>query len=322
MASSKYVKWVQSVPKAWMGDTARRLWGGLARVLGDYAIDWLRRGLYQQHPELGDDAALPLIGSGRRMYQGRNETNADFRARLPKAMRDWARAGEPLSLLWALHLEGFDGVVLVQQNGRGYSLSYPVDNDEPRNSLVETVLGTNPNLSNHPWWTSDDDVAYTSRFAILFPAGAGAFARIGYATFTGTEDGSLAHPWPRAVWSSPFADTTYLTLTGAPVTTGPVTVDALDDGTKAIDSIAVGASGAFIGVVPVLAWAIGDNPFASMGASDFQRLRRIVNDWKPKKALCLGVFVLVRGRMWGWPKRQWGDGKWTKSEVVKFLVGE
>lgn len=326
MGSTRFKRWVTSVPKAWMGETARRLWGGFATVAGDWAIDWFKRGLRQHHPELADDAALPLIGSGRRTYQGRDESLDSFRERLPRAIPNWKRAGSPLGLMYALYLEGYRGVVLVQQNGLAYELSEPIDPTDPEASLVVTELGTNPQQNDHPWWTFDNDDSYCSRFALLFPKGATSFARLGYATFTGEEDGTEDHPWPTAVFPTPFVDTTYQHIPGAPQTDGGgVSVWCIDDATKTINSIRVGASGPFVGVVPVLAWAIGDHPFAGMSAYDLARLKRIVNDWRPAKAKCMGAFVLISGEFWDWPVGTWDEpgGIWGEpGEVVVFPIEE
>lgn len=321
MASSeRYKRWITSIPFAWMGEKARKLWGGFAHVVGDLTIDWMRKALHQHHPELADDAAQPLIGSGRRTYRGRTETLADFKARLPRAIVDWSRAETPLGMLFAMYMEGFTGAVLVQQNGLAYELPDP-DPSDPESALVVTELGGNPDLDDHPWWRFDDDDEYCSRFAILFPSGLTTFARIAFATFDGTEDGETV-PWPFAVFDPPFSDATYQHAVGVPIGTGPVSMSAIEDGTKTASQIAVAASGpGFVGVVPVLAWKVGDSPFASMTASDLARLRRIVRDWKPARARCVGLYVLISGEFWDWPVGTWDEpgGFWgPPGDVVHF----
>lgn len=316
--STKYSRWVQTITKAWMGATARRLWSGFATALGDLAVDWMRSAIYQQHPSLAADSSQPLIGNGRRLYQGRGESITSFKNRLPRWIREWQRAGTPLGLLWALWLEGFRSVVLVQQNGLGYQLVGPIDPDHPELSLVVTELGPNPALDDHPWWIFDENDEYTSRFALIFPDGIAELGRLGRAVFTGTEDGSDANPWPIATFDLPFPDTDYLTTPGLPITDTPVSVATLDEG-KTITTVRVSASAPFVGYVPVLAWEVGAHPFANMPGAEITRLRRIVNDWRPAKARCMGAIVTVSGELWGWPQGTWGDpGTWGPSESVTF----
>lgn len=319
MGSTRYENWITSIPFAWMGPIARRLWGGLARVVGDWAIDWLKAALDQQHPNTADEEALPLIGSGRRRYRGRNESVAAFRERLPRSFAEWERAGTALGLLWEMHLEGWTGAVIVQQNGRGFHFDGPIDPNDPRSALVITELGGNPAVGGHPWWTFDNNVEYCSRFAILFPNGAGAFTRIGYAVFDGSEDGSAVATFP-----TPFDDTSYLTMHGMPISDEPAIVSVTTVG-KTAASVRVLAPAGWVGKVPVLAWPVGEHPFANMAASDLSRLRRVVNDWRPAKARCMGVYVVISGELWDWPVGTWDEpgGIWgPPGEVIVFQIHE
>lgn len=318
MAAGPFEAWVKRLRPSWLkGAKGQAIMGGLARVMGDLSVAWAENAQQQHMPLLADAEALPLIGSERRLPQGPTEADADYAIRMTQAVPMWGRAGSPLGLLLALHYEGFTGAVLVQQNGCYFELADP---SVLAPAQTKGNLGTRPS-DGHPWWTFDADDSWCSRFAIVFPAGVGIFTKIGIATFDGTEDGTVGHPWPLVTWPAAFADATYHTLPGAPVTAdGPVSV-AVDETTKTAASVRMTASGSFVGTVPVLGWPDGENPFANISASDLAKCKRIVRDWKPAKAKCMGLFVLVSGRSWGWPLVAWGDVglKWG-GEVVAFSL--
>ncbi len=158
-----------------MGDKGKAIFGAFAAALGDETVDWLTQGNFEHLPEFAnDDKSVGLIASERQIDAGPTESVEDLAARLVDAIPTWKRAGSPLGLLLALHyaelMPNSGDVVIVQQNGRGCSLTLPVA-DNPFNSLVITELGGNPTLSDHPWWTFDMDDDFCSRFAVLFPNG-------------------------------------------------------------------------------------------------------------------------------------------------------
>lgn len=328
MAAGPFEKWVKGLRISWLkGAKAQAIMGGFVRVMGDLSAAYAERAQEQHFPLLCEDEALPLIGSERTIPQGQSETNANFKQRVMNAIPQRQRTETPLGLLTALHYGGFPGAVLVQQNGRAYQLDDP---DEPyaiNPTQTIAALGGNPNLSGaaagHAWWTFDDDVDWCSRFAVLFDGvNDRAFRELALVTFDGTEDGSVAHPWPRAEWSEPFIDTTYITVPGPPVTSsGPVSVWCVSDATKTVTSITVEASGPFVGTVPVLAWPVGANPFAWLSAAKLARLRNIILDWKPARTKCMGIYALISGELWDWPVGTWDEagGVWgPPSEVVVF----
>jgi hypothetical protein len=319
VAAGPFEAWVRGLRISWLkGAKGQAIAGAFARVMGDLSVAWADRAQLQHFPADCEAEALPLLGSERGLPQGPTETDADYRIRLTQAIPLWRRAGSPLGLLLALHYEGFSGAVIVQQNGCYFELTDP----DPI-SPVQTKgdLGERP-VDGHPWWTFDNDDAWCSRFAILFPAGVGIFTRVGWAVFDGTEDGATV-PWPTVTWSTTFDDATYLTLCGAPVTAdGPVSV-AVDASSKTAASVQVAASGSFVGTVPVIAWPAGENPFAWASSADLAKLARIVKAWKPAKAKCMGAFVLVAGEMWDWPVGTWDEpgGIWgPPGEVVIFTL--
>lgn len=330
MAVGPYEKWATQLRLSWLkGEKGKAILGAWARTLGDISAAWALRGLQQQFPQLADVTALPLHGSPSGLPQGPGESDADYALRLTYAVPLRRLTGTWIGLLLALHFEGFTGLVLVQQNGRAVELDDPAAIDLAELDLTDadvidslqliTALGGHPGIDDHPWWTFDDDREYCSRFAILAPDGVSTFARVGIATFTGTEDGSVDNPWPVATFSSGFDDATYHAIAGLPRTDeGPMSVFTIDS-SRTTTTIQVGASGPFVGTVPVLAWPVGENPFANMSASDLQRMRRIVEDWPPEKARCMGLHVLVHGEYWDWPVGTWDEpgGVWG-GEVVTF----
>lgn len=316
-ASQLYQAWAQRLRLPWMSTKGRGYMMALAKVLGDLTIDWGTQANLEHLPEYASSPSVALTASERQIDAGPTEASSALATRITGAVQSWQRAGTPLGLLTALHWAGFRGAIIVQQNGRAFQLADP-NVLAPRQTI--TVLGGHPGIGNAPWWTFDNDRANCSRFALLFPAGTTSFARIGFADFTGAEDGETV-PWPTAVFASPFDDTSYLTLPGPPATSGgAVAVWCINDSTKTSNSIRVGASGSFVGRVAVLAWAVGAHPFAGMSATDLARLRRIVRGWKPAKARCMGAFAIISGELWGWPVGTWGDpGVWG-GEAVAFVM--
>lgn len=76
---------------------------------------------------------------------------------------------------------------------------------------------------------------------------------------------------------------------------------------------------------PLGTWAAPVNPptdVSSPTRSEVNRLRRIVQRWKPAKAKCVGIYVATAGEMWGWPVGTWGDpGVWGGT-VVHWPIEE
>lgn len=44
-------------------------------------------------------------------------------------------------------------------------------------------------------------------------------------------------------------------------------------------------------------------------AANLDRIRRIIRDWRPAKAKCIGIYVADSGHLWGWGAT-WGDEVW------------
>lgn len=310
-----FERWVTKLRVSWMGTKAKAIFGGWAAAMGDKTRTWAIQVLYEHLPELASNDSLPLIGSGRGLPKGKIESNADYASRLPSAIPQWRQAGSALGLLYALYLEGFGDAVLVQQNGRAYSLSLPLA-DDPSDSLVVTTLGLDQFLPNgpHAWFTFDIDDDWCSRFAVLFPNGNSAFITTATAVF----DGSSLRA--TATWSNAFPDTTYEVMVGALTSTGPVTV-AADPASLTKTTVDVVAVDAFVGTVTLLAYQQGANPFADLHPQDLANLQRAIELWKPKKATCMGIYVTVQGEMWDWPVGDWDDagGVWGNGyDVVRF----
>ncbi len=329
-SAGPFERWVTKLRVSWMGDKAKAIFGGWAAAMADKTRMWAIQVLYEHLPEYASNDSLPLIGSGRGLPQGRSETFSAFATRLTQAIPQWRRAGSPLGLLYALHVAGFDGAVLVQQNGVGYSLSTPVNETSPvmvttTLSALDVALHSDHDLSRSipavtPWWTFDSDTDFCSRFAILFPDTLpGAFVTYGVATFTGAEDGSTT-PWPTVTWNNPFPDMTYVAIPGAVYSTSPAAV-SVDPSTKTKTTVQVAASGPFVGTVEVLAWQTGSNPFADLHPADLARLQTIVRAWKPSKATCRGVYALVLGHFIGWPVRLIGAATPGPASIVSYTEG-
>lgn len=169
--STRYETWGQQLRLPWIGAKGREILGGFIRVLGDWAIDWGTQSALEHLPEFASAASNALTASERQIVPGPTETAASLARRLARAVRQWQYAGTPLGLLLALFYAEFTGAVLVQQNGRGHSLSGAPDLDDPTAAHVVTTLAANPMLSPpHAWWTFDGDDSYCSRFAVLFPS--------------------------------------------------------------------------------------------------------------------------------------------------------
>lgn len=337
-----------------MGVVGKRIWGGFAAVVGDKTSDWMTQSLLEHYPTFASAPSLALLGSERQLVRGRPETDASYANRLILHLTQWKLAGSDLGLLVALYYAGFVGAAsstsstcIVQQNGvYGYlsgdplallqamargddRTTWPATFVTGQLDVLATPMHSNVDLSRYipagnAWWTFDSDTDHTSRFAILFPSGGSAFTTTATAIFTGVEDG-ITIPWPTATWNNPFPDTSYIIQVGAVYPTdgsGGIAASA-DATTKTVNSVGVVASAPFVGTVELLAWQVGANPYADLHAADLARLQLLINLWRPKKALCVGIYVATKGWYWDWPVRTWNTNgtTWDTHEVVSFSPG-
>ncbi len=183
MADGPYETWVKKLRVAIAGPTFKKIFGAFGYVLGDLALSWGRQANLEHLPEeAGDpDASLPLISSERLIRVGPGESNADFAHRLTKAIDQNRLRGAPLGLLIQLWYQGYENVVLVQQNGRYVQLDGAPDLDDLPNTpkivgdldpltsdLSPTPPATKTIPSGTPWWYIDGNNDFCSRFGVLF----------------------------------------------------------------------------------------------------------------------------------------------------------
>jgi hypothetical protein len=333
MGSSLYEAWVTRMRVSWMGQKAQQIFGGFAAVLGDMSVDWALQGVLEHLPGYASDpTSIALTANERQLDTYPGEPTAAIAARAPYWLQINKFRGRGLGLLLGLHFAGFDGAILVQQNGRALQLSLPLPafsgNWDPTPNLVVTNLGTNPELvgaaANHPWWTFDLNDTFCSRFAVLFVGSPPKwFMTHARATFTGAENGGST-PWPTLTWNNAFPDTSYLIRPGGVVVTdGSAAIPPLvgfDPATKTITGVQTTASAPFVGYVDYIAFQSGANPYADLHPSDLQRLRNVIAKWRPAKATCTGIFVCTKGQFSGWPPGNWSSppASGVASEVVTF----
>lgn len=307
-----FERWATQLRLSWMGQRAQRIVGGWAAVLGDKTLEWARQAQLEHLPEHALDAkSLALRASETGIEPGPNEVMSDLATRLTYQRILNQLRGRPLGLALALHYAEFPGFVIVQQNGRAWQITgTPVLDDlvdavAPPSWVTMTELGTNPVISGSPpWWLIDTDLAFCSRFGVLFPGPVfpSSFVTHGVATFTASDRASV-------VWNNAFADETYAILPGPPIVTdssGVVAVGA-DGATQTTTGVDIIASHPFTGYVHVLAHELGANPHANPHPQDLARLRRVVAEWRPGKATCDGIYVVVQGLCTGWPVGVTGD---------------
>jgi hypothetical protein len=314
-SSTRYEAWITRLRQPWMATIGRRIFGGFAAALGDRALDWATQANLEHLPRYASPPSVALIASERQLDTYPNEPTATLAARAPQWIVLGKFAGSPLGLLLGLHFAGFDGAVLVQQNGLAYQLTLPlpafVDGAtwDPTPNLVITpcaqlAVGITSSVtlgrsvpSSNSWWTFDANTDLCSRFAILFPGALPSyfttFARV---PFSAVDNGA-------AVWNNAFLDTTYkVRVDGVTVTDGggPVSVVA-DPTTQTPTGITLRASAAFTGYVDVIAYQAGANPYADLHPADLQRLQATIRKWRPGRAICVGVYALVQGAFFAWP---------------------
>jgi hypothetical protein len=293
--------------------------GAFFKVLGDLTLDWGTQANLEHLPEYASPQSVGLTAGERQLDANPQESTAALATRTTQATLLWRYAGTPLGMLLALHYAGFDGAVIVTQNGLGFQLSLPLppivpgQDWQPQTSLVVTNLDSNPNYSAS-WWTFDNQDSFCSRFAVLFPNGTGPTTTYGRAVFNNTDTATVS-------WNNPsaFSDTTYTVYAGMPVVTDNPTLGVSiwhDASGKTTTSTIIRASDAFAGYVDVLAAPSVANPYAWMTTADAQRLQSVIAKWRPAKASCTGVFVLAQGRFIGWPVGNSDLG--SPGQVVMF----
>lgn len=329
--STAYERWVTNLRLSWMGASGRAIMGALAAVIGDKTVDWATQAVFEHLPQYASAPSVALTAADRLIDAGPGESTGSLATRLMYASTLWRFANRPLGLLLALHYQGFDNAVIIQQNGRAFSLTLPLPDIGPNwdstpnqvvtacNALATALTPVSPGTktipAGTPWCAFDSDTDFCSRFAILFPGPLPSdFTTFGTATFTGAED---AVP---VTWNNAFDDTGYHVLVGPPTVTdsaGPVLVDA-DGTTKTTTGVQVRTSERFAGTVDVLAWRDGQNPFCDLHPGDLARLQRAVAKWRPKKATCVGVYAVAQGKFWGWPPGPWAgsSSSWGPSSIV------
>lgn len=344
-----FEQWLQDLRLPFMGEKARAILGALGKSAGDANRTRAVKALNEHHPTLAQDPqSVALIASERQIDANPKKSSAVLAVRLPPWLQTWRRAGAAAGLLLALDGAGFTGAVILQTTGLAFSLHdpgefVPVGTTkvvlEERSDFVlwvNTTTALNPEIHGNmplppglePWFTFDaygtdaNDDQFNSRFAIVFlgdplPDIMVTWAR---ATFTASDTGT----W---TWNNPFSGSTYLIMPGLPVITdgeGPVTISA-DGSTRTPTTCIARASGPFTGYVDALAFEAGENPFGHLHAADLDRLRSIVERWKPAKATCVGkglpgIALIIEGAVWGWPIELWDDdGLWGASVVTYTL---
>lgn len=304
-----YETWLVKKAPTWLQGPNGAAWLSGIGATKDFYVDQIRQAVLSSFPQYAPSDALGVLGDEIGLDRGPTESDGDYAARLVAAWIYWPLAGTPAGLLTALHFAGFDGGVIVQQNGLAYQLTLPlVIGDDPKPNIVRTPLSelavalhSDVDLSRSipagdSWWTFDSDTDFCSRFAILFPSPPSPFITYARATLTGQSTAALT-------WNNQFTDASYLTLVCTP--SGDGFVSTYVDG-KTSTGATLNVSDAFTGTIDVIAWEAGDNPFCNLHAADLARLQSVVKKWRPAKATCVGVYGLVQGNFIGWPVRTIG----------------
>lgn len=324
------VDWLLALPIPWLvgeenGIADVNAWGGFS----DAQVQLFADAILARFPSSAPPDALPEIGHDSVLIQGPYETDASFAIRLGDRWNAHSRRGQPAEMLAELWYGGFSGAVIVTQNGLAYSLSgEPTPGQDPTPLLVITTLTLLPTPAEpvapstkvipagSPWWTFDGRTDLCNRFAILFPNGAGPFMTYGIAHFTGTDLAIVT-------WNNPgrFADDSYQVWMSAPtVTSGSPPGTVSEDVTmRSPGGTVIDAGGPFTGTVMCIAFPTGANPFDNIATGDLNRLRSLVETWKPAHSRCVEVIAVDTGLIWGYPPTQkWGDAglKWGGSTTV------
>lgn len=303
-------------------------WAQATGSIVDTYVGYLKDGIKARMPDYAPVDALPHIGGDRQLIQGSSESNASFITRLKDAWGQWSRAGTACSVLEQLWYFGLTGATWVQQNGLSYTFgsSTLTPGQDPTGLLT---VGTTTTLAatltssvapyrtipaGTPWFQlgTDGNTDLTNRFAIIIPSWP--FAAIGFAYFNNSTSAVVT-------WPVPFGSSAYNVIFGAP--TAPVVLT--NDGTAQSSTTAtILASGAWTGVVPVIGWVTGINPFNTFSSASLGQLQKIIATFKPN-AICAGVYAITSGRMWDYPVNTTWDGyggNWDSGpSTVSTILG-
>ena len=355
-----YQGFLETLPIPWLNRPQGKAFLAAHGVVLDDLVDRVKQAVKVRFPGLAPSDALGPLANERLLDRGPSETNESFATRLQKAWNVWPFVGTATGLLIALHFAGFTDAVLVQQNGLAYKITGTPDLDDPSACVLPAIaLNTTPlsrprlllrsdgtafvgadggTTAGLSWWTFStpnnpgtgkqyrldefNNDGFVSRFAILFPGPVPSMFQTNatQVSFVGTEDGSLANPWPTATWPVPFTDTTYHILVGGVTPSSGSGVPVyIPSASKTPTTVQVAAGASFAGTVDLVAYS--NSPFGDIEASALARLRNIIKRWKPGKATCEGIYIVLSGRTLGWPKTTLaGMGTLGPSTVVRYTA--
>lgn len=321
-----YQEWYLGLGAAipWLagGENGQAYAGTVPAVL-DAMKELMREARNCSYPDYAPSDALPYLGADRRLFQGPNESETNFRARLKTPWDQWVRAGTWLGLLVQLYWYGLTNAVIVQQNGKAATLTgAPVVGQDPTSLYSFTDASISGGVitswitpsrtipAGTPWAFWDGNTDMCSRFAVILPSWP--FASLAFANFNNST--SAAVTWPVS-----FADTNYNLFFGPP--NAPVVINA-DGTTKTTTGITLRSSGSYSGAIPVVAWEAGVNPFNIWSAASTGVLKSIVGNFRPN-AWCMGVYAYGTSQgAFGWPIRKLGNGdKFGQTSVITILDG-
>lgn len=331
MATPKtYEEWWLGLGAAvpWLagGENGQAYAGTVPAVLDSYK-QLMRDARNVAYPDFAPSDALKYLGNDRRLFQGSNETEANFRARLKTPWDQWVRAGTWLGLLVQLYWYGITNAVIVQQNGKAATLTgAPVVGEDPTplysftdTAELSTVLtsASSPYRTvpvGLPWFQLDLNSDFCSCFSIIIPSWP--FAALTSATFSGTDNVSVT-------WPVPFPSSVYAVIVGPP---GDEVIVEPDGVTRTTTGVTVRASAPWSGTVPVIAFALGVNPFNLWSSSSSGVLKNIIKNFGPSAA-CKGVYTIqTGGRTWDYfpPGTTWDGGTyptWDTNTTAQIIGG-
>lgn len=333
MASTLFKAWASRLRIPFLvGAKGGPITQAFASVIGDSTIDWMTQALVEHLPEYASSyQSVTLTASERQLDTYAGEPQAQLATRLTFATQLWRFAGTPLGVLLGLHFAGFDGAVIVTQNGIAYQLTLPLPamvsgqvwDPTPNLSqsatsqlLVPLTSSLTPSRSiptGTNWFAFDSNTDMCSRFAVIFPSANSLsfmFSQVALANFSSADSASI-------LWDQSISASSYTTIVGPPVVTdgsGPVVIVA-DGTTKTTTGVTIRASAAFNGYAYVSA-------YPALSATDTARLKTSIARWKPAKATCVGVYVIQTGDTWDWPTGTTWDGDsnaWDVSSSLQLL---
>lgn len=327
VTSTFYRAWAARLRVPFLAGTkGRAVMGAFATVLGDWTIDGANASLYERLPEYASSTPLGLIASERQLDTGPQDTLSALAIRETYATVISKYYGTPLGLLLGLHFSGFDGAQIVTQNGNIYSLTQPLPpmisgqqaSWDPTGNLVTSTASTLTNIltssvtpsrsipAGTSWWTFDGNTDQCNRFAVIYPTWP--FSALAIAIFNNSDIAVVTFPFT-------MPDTNYGLVYGMP--TDEVMLSE-DGSARSTTTATIRASAPWTGSVPVIAWEPGVNPLNTF--SSVPLLRNSIMRWRPEKAICMGVFAIQSGRMWGYPTtNKWGDGGTWGGTVTQIL---